>query len=102
MNNAFQLPRDEAEKDFRWLFRLLTVLCAIGVLLLAAVIHRESQPLTVPRPQTDEERARAPIYVLQADAILKGQPWLDLEPSEELQALENPYDPAERRSVPYR
>lgn len=102
MNNAFQLPRDEAEKDFRWLFRLLTVLCAIGVLLLAAVIHRESEPLTVPRPQTDEERARAPIYVLQADAILKGQPWLDLEPSEKLQALENPYDPAERRSVPYR
>lgn len=102
MDRSFQLPRDEAEKDFRWLFRLLTFLCAIGILLLACVIHRGDGPLTVPRPQTEAEYRRASIYVLQADAILKGQPWLALEPSEGLQALENPYDPAARRSVPYR
>lgn len=102
MSNSFQLPRDEAEKDFQWLFRLLTILCAIGILLLAFAIHREDRPLTVPRPQTEAEYFRASIYVLQADAILKGQPWLALEPSEELQALENPYDPAARRSVSYR
>ena len=116
MKNTYTIPTDEAERDFRWCYRLVTALCMIGILLLAMFLHRatllpgedgsaDGEPpmsaLTVQRPITETERERAEIYVLEADAILKGQPWLDLEPAEALKRLENPYDPAQRKGVRY-
>lgn len=114
MKEAYIIPNDETEKDFRWVYRLVTVLCMVGVLLLAIATHRRLSPpdvegavraflpaLTYTRPITTDERERAEIYILQADAILKGQTWLDLEPSESLGHLENPYDPAQRAGVHY-
>lgn len=38
-------------------------------------------------------------YVQQFDAFLKGQLYLDVQPSEELLALENPYSPAARADI---
>ena len=40
-------------------------------------------------------------YEQQFDAFMKGQLHIDFEPSEELKALENPYDPASRDGVYY-
>ncbi len=42
-----------------------------------------------------------PDYVQAADAVMKGQVHLDIEPSPELLKLENPYDPASREGVLY-
>ena len=42
-----------------------------------------------------------PDYVQAADAVLKGQVYLDIEASDELLKLENPYDPGSRDGVLY-
>lgn len=40
-------------------------------------------------------------YMMQTDALAKGQIYLDIEPSEELLALENPYDLSQRDGIDY-
>ncbi len=40
-------------------------------------------------------------YMMQTDALAKGQIQLDIIPSDELLALDNPYDPAQRSGVSY-
>lgn len=56
----------------------------------------------VPRETVDlraEDITWQSHYIKQFDAFLKGQLHIDIEPSEELAALENPYDPAAREGV---
>ncbi|MCQ2405136.1 MAG: hypothetical protein MJ083_03990 [Clostridia bacterium] len=42
-----------------------------------------------------------PDYVQAADAVMKGQVYLDIQASDELLALKNPYDPGSREGVLY-
>ena len=55
------------------------------------------------RPYTAEsfDLFTQPDYVQAADAVLKGQVHLDIQASDELLALENPYDPGSREGVLY-
>lgn len=76
----------------------LCVLCVIIAILLAYVLG--SAKLTEEYPLKWEPRYFDP-YEQQFDALMKGQLHLDVEPSEELLALENPYDYASRDGVDY-
>lgn len=89
--------RADAEREFRWRYVLLTVLCMIGVLLLFTGLKPErfrQGLLTGPGVTAD-------IFAEQADAIRQGHAYLDREVPGQLLKLENPYDPAQRRGVPF-
>ncbi len=107
----YSIPEGRTETVFSVAYRIVTVVCMLAVLFLAVYFHRsdlfsngkfDKSLLTVNRPVTKTERQVSGIYPLQADAILKGQTWLDLEPSDALKALENPYDPHSRKEVAFR
>lgn len=76
----------------------LCVLCVIIAILLASLFG--SSKLTEEYPLKWDVRYFDP-YEQQFDALMKGQLHLDVEPADELLALENPYDYWNRDGVDY-
>jgi len=77
---------------------LLWLLAVLFCLLLCCLPLRSAR-LIVPYPLASV--AAADPYAQQADAFLKGQIALDVTPSAELLALDNPYEPSERQGVSF-
>ncbi len=75
------------------------ILFVLVILLLASACF----PVMVKDAEVHEysmdEKIATDIYTRQFDAFMKGQIELDLEVDPRLAALENPYDPAERKSA---
>lgn len=76
----------------------LCVLCVIIAVLLSSLFG--SEKMTEEYPLKWDPRYFDP-YEQQFDALMKGQLHIDVEPSEGLLALENPYDYASRDGVDY-
>lgn len=82
----------------RILYLAMTLVCLYSVLGCVRYYrekHEEMRWVQEP-PETEPVLAGADPYCQQADAILKGQPYLDLSIPDELKNAENPYDPDER------
>ena len=72
--------------------------CLIISMLLAFTLS--SAPLTVEYPFDSGINYRDP-YEQQFDALMKGQLHLDVQPGDDMLALENPYDPSSREGLYY-
>lgn len=79
----------------------LIVLIACGVGFIYIIVNSLLYPSTHYMDVAKTDVATTNIYYQLFDAVKKGRLALDLEPSKELLALENPYDPAARSGVPY-
>ena len=79
--------------------RIILLLCGVGLVfvLVEALINSSTHFVSV----NDINNAESPIYYQLFYALKKGQMHLDIEPSAELLALENPYDPSARAGVSY-
>lgn len=79
--------------------RIILLLCGVGLVfvLVEALINSSTHFVSV----NDINNAESPIYYQLFHALKKGQMHLDIEPSAELLALENPYDPSARTGVSY-
>ena len=89
-------------RENRGFYLLLGVflLCMTVVFLLSGgygnnAFYADPGRLFYPEPDNRD------AYMMQTDALLKGQLHLDITPSKELLALENPYDPHQREGVEY-
>ncbi len=72
----------------------LWVACAVYVFLVGSYVKGD---IAYPLNKVSYEQC----FVQQFDALMKGQLHLDVTPSAELLALENPYDPSQRTGVSY-
>lgn len=73
----------------------ITLICFIAIMTASFVLNNSQKLnyLAYAEPNNKD------LYMMQTDALAKGQVYLDVEPSEELLALENPYDPEQREGV---
>lgn len=77
---------------------VLCTLCVLMSVLFVSAFNSSGKPTVYP---FKFDPVYYNPYEQQFDAFMKGQIHLDLEPSEELKELENPYDPANRIGVDY-
>ena len=88
-------PDKKSHEAMGW---ALCVLCVVIAILLSSVLNANKTPVEYPLKW---DPVYYDPYEQQFDALMKGQLHLDVEPSEELAMLENPYDPAEREGIEY-
>lgn len=88
------------EMSFSWASTLAVSLCLImsGITLFFCLT--EGRKVFYPYPLEGEIKSFSP-YIQQFDAFIKGQLHIDVQPSAELLALENPYSPSERNGVSF-
>lgn len=72
----------------------LWIACMVYVFLIGSSVK---QDIAYPLKNVSYQQC----FVQQFDALMKGQLHLDVEPSAELLALENPYDPSQRTGIGY-
>lgn len=77
---------------------ITVVVCLCGALIVSAGYLPEYREVRDFRQ--DDIESENP-YIQQMDAFIKGQLYIDVEPSEELKALENPYDAVTRGDAHY-
>ncbi len=79
---------------------MVYIIFMVAVLLLSPGMEANTEHCSIAKPfysVPDKNDA----YMMQTDALMKGKVTLDIIPSNELLALENPYDPSSRSGVPY-
>lgn len=88
------------QMSFSWASTLAVTLCvtASGIMLFFCLTEGRAPYFMY--PLEDKIEAYSP-YIQQFDAFLKGQLHIDVQPSAELLALENPYSPSERNGVSF-
>ena len=94
----FDVFFDPDKKSHEAMGFALCILCVIIAILLSSVLNADKTPVKYP---LEWDPVYYDPYEQQFDALMKGQLHLDAEPSEELQMLENPYDPAQREGIEY-
>ncbi len=88
------------QMSFSWASTVAVTLCLImsGVTLFFCLTEGRSGYYLYPLEGKVETYSP---YIQQFDAFMKGQLHIDVQPSAELLALENPYSPSERNGVPF-
>lgn len=88
-------PRNRSHTGAAWTFCLA---CVVLAMVFVSLFNSSMAPTKYPFVYAPEYYNP---YEQQFDAFMKGQLHLDIEPSEELKELENPYDPGNRAGVEY-
>ncbi|MEE1011193.1 MAG: hypothetical protein U0L11_04050 [Acutalibacteraceae bacterium] len=88
------------QMDFSWASTLAVMLCVTASLITVFFCLSEGRSIYYSYPLEGEIKTFSP-YIQQFDAFIKGQLHIDVQPSAELLALENPYSPSERSGIEF-
>ncbi len=99
---AVLLPSSLAQgtKDTARLIGMVYIILMFAVFLLSPGMEKNTEHCSIIK-LVYENPDPNDAYMMQTDALAKGQVQLDITPSDELLALENPYDPSQRGGVAY-
>ncbi|MBQ7122352.1 MAG: hypothetical protein IJO03_08850 [Clostridia bacterium] len=86
--------------DFGGAASISAAVCVAASCVMMILCFTEGRELYIPYPLEGGVEGYQP-YIQQFDAFMKGQLHLDIQPSDGLLALENPYNPGERSGVAF-
>jgi len=86
--------------SFSWASTIAVLLCVTTSCVTLILCLSEGRSVFYSYPLKGEIETYSP-YIQQFDAFMKGQFHIDVQPSAELLALENPYSPSERSGISF-